>query len=178
MVKKILGFLAVIIIVLVIVISMKPSQFKVTRPILISAPASTVFAQVNDFHNWQAWSPWAKLDPNAKAIYEGPAAGEGAIFRWAGNNQVGEGSQTIVETRANERILIKLDFLKPFKAVNYSEFTFTPQGNQTLVIWSMFGKNNFMGKVMSVFMNCEKMVGGQFEKGLERLKIVSESMAK
>jgi hypothetical protein len=125
-----------------------------------------VFAQVNDFHNWEAWSPWAKLDPAAKAIIEGPRAGKGAIFRWAGNEEVGEGSMTITESRPSDLIRIKLEFLKPFEATNTAEFTFKPVDNQTNVTWSMEGQNNFIAKAVCLFMNMDQMVGGQFEKGL------------
>jgi hypothetical protein len=102
----------------------------------------------------------------------------GALFKWAGNNQVGEGTMTITESRPSELIRIKLEFLKPFAATNASEFTFTPQGNQTVVTWSMSGKNNLIGKAMSLVMNCDKMVGGQFERGLASMKSVVESSLK
>jgi hypothetical protein len=96
-------------------------------------PTACGIAQVNDFHNWEAWSPWAKLDPAAKNSFEGPSAGIGAIFKWSGNNEVGEGSMTITESRPSDLIKIKLDFTKPFEATNATEFTFKPEGNQTMV---------------------------------------------
>ena len=174
MVKRIFFGLVLIVGALVILISTRPSDFRITRTIAINAQPAIVFAKVNDFHSWQSWSPWAKLDPKAKSVFEGPAWGVGATMKWAGNDQVGVGSQTITETRGNDLIRIKLDFEKPFKASNTVEFTFKPQGEQTIVSWSMFGKSNFMHKAMSLFMNCDKMVGGQFERGLSQLKIVSE----
>jgi hypothetical protein len=148
------------------------------RSASVSAPAPTVFAQVNDFHKWEAWSPWAKLDPAAKATFEGPSAGIGAIFRWAGNKEVGEGSMTITESRPSDLIRIKLEFLKPFAATNRAEFTFKPQGDQTVVTWSMEGKNNFMAKAFCLFMNMDKMVGSQFEKGLANMKALAEAAPK
>jgi len=176
--KKILIALVVIVVVFVGVVAMRPSEFRVTRTAAISAPAPAIFAQVNDFHNWAAWSPWAKLDPAMKQTYEGAPAGVGAISRWAGNNQVGEGSMTITASRPNELIRIKLEFLKPFAATNIAEFTFKPEGNQTAVTWSMAGKNNFIAKAVHLFMNMDKMVGGQFEKGLAQMKSVVEAAPK
>src|SRR5262249_6149457 len=134
-----------------------------------------VFAQVNDFHRWAAWSPWAKLDPNAKNTFEGPSEGTGSVFRWAGNNEVGEGSMTITESKPHERVRIRLDFVKPYEGTSDAEFTFRPEGNQTAVTWSMEGKNNFIGKAICLFMNMDKMVGGKFDEGLVSLKAAAES---
>jgi hypothetical protein len=175
MLKTILIAVPVILIALGIAVAIQPADFRVTRTATISAPPATVFAQVNDFSKWQEWSPWAKLDPAVKSIFEGPAAGAGATFRWAGNNQVGEGRMTIIESHPSDLVRIELEFLKPFKATNTAEFTFQPEGNQTVVSWSMFGKNNFMGKAMGLIMDCDKMLGGQFEKGLANMKSVAEN---
>jgi uncharacterized protein YndB with AHSA1/START domain len=172
MITKILIVLAVLIIVFVIIVALRPDEFIVTRSASIPAPPAVVFSQVNDLHNWQAWSPWAKLDPAAKNSFEGPPAGNGAIFRWAGNKQVGEGSMTITESQPNDLVRFRLEFLKPFANTCTAEFTFKPEGGQTLVTWSMSGKNNFMFKAVGLFMNCDKMVGAQFEQGLANLKSV------
>ena len=145
---------------------------------LLLATAGVVFAEVNDLHKWADWSPWAKLDPTMKQTYEGAAAGTGAIYSWAGNKDVGEGRMTITESRSNELIRIKLEFLKPFAAVNITEFAFTPEGDQTAVSWTMTGTNNFMAKAFCMFMNMDKMVGGDFEKGLAQLKVAAEAGAK
>jgi len=165
---------AVIIVVFVAIVAMRPSDFRIARSATMSAPAPAVFAQVNDFHKWDAWSPWAKLDPAAKNTFEGAPAGAGAVFKWSGNRQVGEGQMTLTESRPNDLIRIKLDFVRPFKATNFAEFTFQPNGNQTLVTWSMTGKNNFMFKSFGLFMNMDKMLGGEFEKGLASMKAVVE----
>jgi hypothetical protein len=178
MLKKILITLVAIVVVFVVVVAMQPSDFRVARTATISALAPAVFAQVNDFHNWEAWSPWAKLDPAAKNSFEGPSAGIGAIFRWAGNKEVGEGSMTITESRPSDLIRIKLEFLKPFAATNSAEFTFKPDGDQTAVTWSMAGKNNFISKAICLFMNMDKMVGGKFEEGLAQMKSVVEAAPK
>ena len=178
MLKKFVIAVAAIIVVFVVVVALQPSEFRIVRSATISAPAPAVFAQVNDFHNWEAWSPWAKLDPAAKATFEGPSAGTGAIFKWAGNKEVGEGSMTITESRPSDLIRIKLEFLTPFEATNSAEFTFKPEGNRTAVTWSMEGKNNFIAKAVCLFMNIDKMVGGQFEQGLAQMKAVVEAAPK
>src|SRR5262245_42636555 len=118
MLKKILIALVVLIGIFVVVVATRPSEFRVSRSAKMTAPPATVFEQVNDFHQWEAWSPWAKLDPNVKNTFEGPAAGTGAIFRWAGNNEVGEGAMTILESRPSELVSIKLEFIKPFAGVS------------------------------------------------------------
>ncbi|MBP9855131.1 MAG: SRPBCC family protein [Candidatus Omnitrophica bacterium] len=174
MLKKIFLILALVLIVLIIFISSRLSEFKVTRSTTISASAENIFNQVNDFHNWEAWSPWLELDPNAKNTFNGPASGVGSSFHWVGNQNVGEGSMTITESRPNEAIKIRLDFIKPFPGTSNVDFQFVPQGNQTNVTWSMSGKNNFMAKAVGLFMDCDKMIGDQYEKGLSNLKAVVE----
>ncbi len=175
MLDIILILIAGAVIIFLIFAAMQPSDFRVTRTGTISAPASAIFAQVNDLQKWDAWSPWAKLDPEAKNSFEGPASGTGAIMRWSGNNKVGQGSMTIIESRPDEFIRFKLEFLKPFAATNTAEFTFNSENDQTTVTWSMYGKNNFMSKAIGLVMSCDKMVGGQFEKGLASLKSVVEA---
>ena len=164
-----------IVAVLIAVVAMQPSDFRLARSVTISTPPTVVFAQVNDFHNWNAWSPWAKMDPTMKQTFEGAPSGTGAIYSWVGNKQVGEGRMTILESRPNDLVRIKLEFMKPFAATNTAEFTFKSEGSQTVVAWSMYGKNNFMGKALHLFMNMDKIVGGQFEKGLAQLKSAAEA---
>ncbi len=178
MLKTILISFAVIVVVLAVIIATRPDEFRVTRSAAISALPAVVFAQVNDLHKWDTWSPWAKLDPTAKETFEGPSAGTGAVLRWAGNNKVGEGSMTITESRPNELIRFELEFLKPFAATNTAEFSFKPEGDKTTVTWSMSGHNNFIAKAIGLFMNCEKMVGDQFEQGLAQMKSVAEAAPK
>lgn len=175
MLNIILILVVIAVIVFVIVAAIQPSDFRVTRTETISAPASAVFAHVNDLQKWEAWSPWAKLDPDAKNTFEGPVSGTGAIMRWSGNNKVGQGSMTITESRPDDFIRFKLEFLKPFVASNTAEFTFNSENDQTIVTWSMYGKNSFMSKAIGLIMNCEKMVGSQFEKGLAALKSLVET---
>jgi hypothetical protein len=174
----ILLVIAAVIVLLVAVVATRPSDFRVTRSTAISALPAVVFAQVNDFHNWDGWSPWARMDPEMKATYAGPAAGTGAVYSWVGNNKVGEGRMTIMESHPSDLVRIKLEFIKPFAATNTAEFTFQPQGNQTTVTWNMTGKKNFMTKAMGLVMNMDKMIGGQFDQGLAQMKSVAETAAK
>ena len=172
---KILLVLAVLGFVVVLLVARRPSEFRIERTTVIDAPASAVFAQVNDFHKWEAWSPWAKLDPAARNTFEGAPAGTGAVFAWAGNSKVGEGRMTIVESRPNELIRVRLEFLKPFANTATAEFTFKPQGNRTAVTWSMTGTNNFMAKAIHLVMNMDRMIGGQFDRGLADMKAAVEA---
>ena len=178
MLKKLLISLAVIVVVFLVVVALQPKEFRVARSTTISAAPSAVFAQVNDFHKWAAWNPWGKIDPAMKKTYEGAQSGVGAIYNWAGNNEVGEGRMTIVESRPSDLIRVKLEFFKPFAGTSTAEFTFKPAGNQTMVTWNMFGENNFMAKAIHLFMNMDKMIGDQFEKGLADMKAVVEGGSK
>jgi hypothetical protein len=161
--------------VFALVVSSRPSEFRVTRSTAIAAPPAAVFGQVNDLHRWEAWSPWAKIDPAMKQTYDGPAAGVGAAYEWAGNRNVGEGRMRITESLPPELIRFKLEFLKPFKGDCDTLFTFQPQGGGTQVTWTMSGRNHFLAKAMGLFMDCDKMVGGQFETGLTNLKSLVEA---
>jgi uncharacterized protein YndB with AHSA1/START domain len=177
MFKKILIAVALIIVVFAVVVALQPADFSVTRAATISAPPETVFAQVNDFHKWRDWSPWEKIDPEMARNYNG-AAGTGAEYSWAGNGDVGEGQMTITESRPNELIRIKLEFIKPMEGTSDTEFAFKPEGEGTNVTWTMSGENGFVGKAICLFVSMEKMVGGQFEEGLANLKTVSETQAR
>lgn len=178
MFKKILAVLAVIIVVFLIIVAVQPDNFAVARTATIAAPPAVVFAQVNDLQKWQAWSPWAKIDPAMKVTFEGPAAGTGASYTWSGNSQVGEGTMTITESRPDDLVRLRLEFRKPFAATNTAEFNLKPEGGQTVVTWSMAGRNNFVFKAVGLIMNTDKMIGGDFEKGLASLKEIAEAAAK
>lgn len=155
-------------------VATRPDEFRVERSAQIQAPAAEVFARVNDFHQWPHWSPWARRDPLMRVEYEGAPQGVGAIQRWAGNKEVGKGSATIVDSVADERVRIQLEFLEPFRASNLAEFSFTPVGDATHVTWSMTGRNGFIGKAMGLVFNMDSMVGGDFEQGLASLKRLVE----
>lgn len=146
-----------------------PSTFTVAREALIAAPPEAVFAAVNDFRKWQAWSPWAKLDPNAKGTFSGKDEGVGSSFAWDGNRAVGAGRMTITESKPHERIVLRLEFTKPMVATNTTVFTFKPERGGTHVTWAMSGESNFIGRAMCVFMDMDKMVGGKFEQGLANM---------
>jgi hypothetical protein len=178
MIKIILIVLTAIVVVLAIVVAMQPADFRVVRNATMSAPPQAVFVQVDDLRKWEAWNPWQKMDPAMKITYAGPPSGPGASYAWAGNNQVGEGRLTITESRPNDLVRIKLEFLKPLSATNTATFTFKPQGDQTAVTWSMEGRNNFLAKAIHLCMNMDRMVGSQFEKGLADMKKVVESAAR
>jgi len=176
MFKKILIGIVAAAVIFGIVVSMQSPDFKVQRSAVVSAPASVVFAQVNDFHKWGAWSPWEKMDPGMKRTFEGPAEGVGAVYSWVGNSKVGEGKMTLTQSKAPELIQIQLDFLKPMQATNQTEFTFVPEGAATRVTWTMTGKKTFIAKAFHMFMDMDKMVGGDFEKGLAGIKAASEAV--
>lgn len=175
MFKKIFLGLVALIAILGVVVAMQPPEFRISRSASIAAPASTVFAEVNDFHRWEGWSPWAKIDPAMKQTFEGAASGTGAVYTWAGNDQVGEGKMTILESRPGELVRIQLDFLKPFAASNTAEFTFKPDGDKTSVTWTMTGKKGFLCKAMQMCMNMDQMLGGEFDKGLAQMKSIAEA---
>jgi Polyketide cyclase / dehydrase and lipid transport len=175
MLWKILIALVVIVVGLVAVIALQPARYRVSRSTTIAAPAPVVFAQVNDFHRWTAWSPWEKIDPAMKRTYEGPPAGVGASYTWAGSGEVGEGRMTIVESRPSDLIQVKLEFVKPFAGTSVAAFTFKPEGDRTLVTWSMTGDKNFIAKAIHLVMSMDRMIGDQFDKGLAAMKTVAEA---
>jgi hypothetical protein len=168
---------AVIVVCLLLLIAMQSGSFRVERSTSILAPAATVFSNVNDLHRWDAWSPWIGIDANLQQTYEGPQAGVGSIYSWIGK-KTGAGRMTILESRPSQFIKIKLEFFKPFKATNTVEFTFVPQGNQSTVTWAMYGPKNMIAKAMHMMVSMDKMVGGEFARGLAKLKTVSEGAAK
>ncbi len=175
MILKILIALAAILIVMVVVIATRPTEFRVERTATMAAPAPVVFAQVNDFHKWEAWSPYVKRDPAMKKSFEGAPTGVGAIYTWSGNHEVGEGRTTIIESRPSELIRIKLEFVRPFTATSTAVFTFKPEGERTAVTWSLDGRNGFPAKAMGLVMNMDRMIGDDFEKGLAHMKAIAEA---
>lgn len=168
-----LVIVATIALILVLAI-LKPAEFRVTRSATLAVPASAVFAEINDFHRWQNWSPWEKMDPNLKRTFEGPASGMGSIYSWEGNKKVGSGRMTIAASLPSELIRIRLEFLKPWESTCVTEFTLVPEGSSTVVTWTMSGPNSFVSKLIGVFMSMDKMIGSDFEKGLTNLKSTLE----
>jgi hypothetical protein len=169
---------AVLVVILLIVVVTRPADFRVERSATIAASSEALFAQVNDHHKFAVWNPFMKLDPNVKNTYSGPESGVGAVCSWDGNKQIGAGSATIVESKPGELVRERMDWKRPMEGVATVEFTFKPAGDKTVVTWAMYGKNNFMGKLVSLFMDCDKMCGPQFEQGLADLgKIVGATPA-
>src|SRR5450432_2439033 len=174
MVKKIFIVLLVLGAGVVVFASTRPDNYHVERATRMAAPAAVIFAQLEDFKAWPAWSPWEKKDPQMKKTFSGPPTGVGSSYAWKGNKEVGSGRMSIVVSEPPSHIRYQLEFLEPFAAVAATGFTLVPQGDQTLVTWAMDGSNNFLGKVFSIFMDMNKLIGGDFETGLSALKTVAE----
>ena len=177
MITTILLVVAAIIAAVLLVAACQGDTFHIERSVVIAAPAAEIFPQLNELRKVNAWSPWLAMDPAAKITYEGPAAGVGATSSWVGNRNIGEGRQTIVESRPNERVLIKLEFFRPMAGLANADFTMRSAAGGTSVTWGMDGSKNFVSKIFCLFMNQDKMIGGQFEKGLQTLKATVERSA-
>lgn len=176
MLKKILFVVAALLAVTAVVVAMQPDTYRVVRSATINAPPEDVFGMVNDFHKWEAWSPWGKLDPGMKVAYSGASSGTGAVYEWTGNKDVGKGRMSISDSRPNEQIRIRLEFIEPFPSEADNEFTFTPGSGSTKVDWAMAGNHNFLSKTMCLFTGgMDKMIGPDFEKGLAQLKAAVEA---
>ena len=174
MLKKIgIGLLAVLLVIVGLAMT-KPDNFAIERTATINAPPEKIFPLINDFHQWPAWSPWEKLDTAMARTYSGADSGVGAVYEWKGNSDVGSGRMEITESTAPGSMVMKLDFLEPFEAHNITEFVLTPSGNGTTVRWNMHGPSNFMTKVMGVFVSMDRMVGPDFQRGLDNLKMQAE----
>ncbi len=174
----VLIYAAVLFVLFLIVVALRPDEFRVIRSTTISASPETVFSFVNDVHKFQEWNPWAKLDSNCKNSFAGPSAGVGAMFSWSGNKKVGEGSMTITESHPNNLVRMKLVYLKPFAGESLAEFIVKSNGTQTVISWSNTGKSNFICKAMGIFVSMDKMIGGMFGRGLADLKLLSEDANK
>lgn len=169
--------LNVIVIVLVLAVAailiyaaLQPDHFRIERSITVEAPPDQVYPLIADFRAWGRWSPWEKKDPAMKRTFSGPDSGTGAAYAWEGNKDVGSGRMEITEATAPGKVVIRLEFLKPFQATNTAEFTLEAQRSTTMVNWAMYGKANFLSKLMCVFMSMDRMVGPDFEAGLANLK--------
>lgn len=177
MLKIIAGVAIVLVVAIAVVLVLaatRPDTFRIERSATIDAPAEKIFAVLSDFHQWGGWSPWEKKDPDMKRSFTGAGRGKGAVYGWEGDKNVGTGRMEILEASTPSKLVIKLDFLKPFEAHNTAEFTMLPQGNATNVHWVMHGPSPMMAKVMHVFINMDKMVGKDFEQGLANLKQLTE----
>lgn len=167
--------LAIALAIVLILAAAKPDTFSVQRAATVKAVPEKIFPLINDFHQWGIWSPYETRDPAMKRSYSGAANGVGAVYGWDGNKNIGSGRMEILDTSAPAKIVIKLDFFKPFEAHNTAEFTMLPQGDATNVTWVMHGPASFMSKLMQVFMNLDRMIGKDFELGLANLKRLTEN---
>lgn len=152
----------------------QPDTFRIERSVTIHAPAGRIYPLISDFRRWEGWSPFEKLDPKMKKTYSGAASGQGAMYAWAGEGHAGEGSMAITEAIAPSKVVLKLDFTKPFEASNMTEFTLVPAGEETHVTWAMYGPNNFVSKIMCVFVSMDAMLGKDFDSGLAAMKALAE----
>ena len=173
MILYIILIIAIVLIALLGVAATKPAIFRVERKLLINAKPEKIFPLINDFHNWESWSPYEKFDTAMKKTHSGAAHGVGAIYEWDGNNKVGAGRMENLASTPS-KITIKLDFSRPFVGHNMAEFLLDPKGDATEVTWAVYGPQNFMMKFMCLFMNMDKMMGGDFAVGLQNLKSISE----
>ena len=168
--KRIFLVLAAVVAIFAAFVATRPSEYKVERSLVINAPASDIFPRVVAFRKWTTWSPWAHLDPSMAVEYSGPKGGVGSVYSWKGNDKVGEGRMTMTAALKDQLIEIRLEFIKPWAQTSQTSFTFQPEGPGTKVTWSMTGERDFVGKLFGLFMDMDKMVGPDFEKGLLALK--------
>jgi uncharacterized protein YndB with AHSA1/START domain len=177
MLKILTSIIAAVVVLCVGVVAVaatRPDSFRVERSAAIKAPPERIYAVINDFRNWPSWSPWQKLDPAMKVTNSGPVAGKGAVSEWSGNSKVGSGRTEITEAVPSSKITMKLDMRMPFEASNMVEYKLEPKGDITTVTWAMYGPQPLLGKVVGLFIDCEKMVGKDFEEGLANLKAITE----
>ena len=175
MVLYIVIAIVILIAAILVLAAMKPDSFRLERRATIQASPDKIFGLLNDFHKWAGWSPWEKLDPAMSRKFGGPESGVGSSYECEGNSKAGKGRMEITESTPSSRILLNLDFIKPFEAHNITEFNLVPNGQGAELTWSMYGPSPFMSKVMTVFASMDKMVGKEFEKGLANLKGIAES---
>jgi uncharacterized protein YndB with AHSA1/START domain len=153
----------------------RPDELTVQRSISIKAEPAKIYPLLVDFSQWPAWSPWEKLDPTMKRALSGSVNGKGAVYTWDGSSKVGAGRMEIKEATASSRVVIQLDFLKPFEAHNIADLTLAPRADSsTEVTWQMRGPAPFVSKLMGVFVDMDKMIGKDFETGLANLKAAVE----
>jgi uncharacterized protein YndB with AHSA1/START domain len=175
--KTLLIFAGVIVAAIVVILAVaatRPDTFEVQRASVIQAPPEKIFPLIEDFHAWAGWSPWEKKDPAMKRSFSGPAMGKGAVYAWEGNSEVGQGSMEIVEDSPPSKLVLKLDFVKPFEGHNVVTFTLVPQGETTNVTWTMEGASPFFAKVIGLVCDMDSMIGKEFETGLASLKALAE----
>lgn len=172
---KIVGAVVVVAVAAILIYaSTKPDSFRVERSTAMNAPPDKIFPYIEGLKRWAEWSPYEGRDPAMKRAHSGADSGKGAVYEWDGNDQVGKGRMEIVESTPPHKVVIKLDFLKPFEGHNTAELTVQPKGGQTIVTWAMYGPSTFMTKLVGTFMDMDDMIGRDFAAGLAKLKAVVE----
>ena len=174
MLKTIAIAVVVLVAAVLVFAATRPDTFRAERTATIKAPPEKIFPLITDFHRWDSWSPWEKMDPAMKRTYSGAASGKGAVYAWEGNSKVGQGRMEITESSPPSKITIKLDFVKPMEGHDTAEFTLEPKGDSTNVTWRMYGPSPYIAKVMGVFVSMDQMIGKDFETGLANMKSVAE----
>jgi uncharacterized protein YndB with AHSA1/START domain len=176
---KIIGIVAAAVVAGVIVVLLlaarKPDTFQIRRTATIVAPPDKIYPLIADFRRWPEWSAYETKDPDMKRTYGGAASGKGATYSWDGDSNIGAGSMEITQADAPQRVALKLDFTRPFEAHNTVDFTLVPQGDATVVTWDMRGPTPFFAKIIHVFLNMDRMVGGDMESSFARLKAAAEA---
>lgn len=176
--RKILTIVGAVLLATIAVIlvyaSTRPDSFRVERSTAMNAPPEKIFPYIEGLKRWAEWSPYEGRDPAMKRAYSGADSGTGAVYAWDGNDDVGKGRMEIVDSTPPHRVVIKLDFLKPFEGHNMAELTVEPKGGQTIVTWAMYGPSTFMTKLIGTFMDMDDMIGRDFAAGLAKLKTVVE----
>lgn len=167
--------LIVLMAAVLILAAARPDTFRVQRRTSIKASPEKVFALINDFRNWGSWSPWERMDPAMKKTHGGETSGKGAVYEWEGNKKVGKGRMEIVESSPSSRIMIQLDFIKPFEGHNMAEFSLKSERGYTIITWAMYGPNPYMAKLMGLFLDMNNMIGKDFESGLSNMKAAAEN---
>lgn len=174
MLKKIIGAIGLIIVAILVAAALQPADYTVSREISIKAPAEKIFPYLNNSKLAEQWGPWMEIDPSTKMQYSGPDSGPGSRADWTSDGQMGVGSATITESVPNQKVVMKLAYTKPMAMTQDAEYNLRTEGAESVVTWKVQGKNTFPGRVMCMFMNMDKMVGGMFEKGLSKLKTLVE----
>lgn len=174
MIKTIAIVVVAVIAAVLAIAAMRPDTFRVERTASIKAPPEKIYAFINDFRKWQAWSPYEKKDPAMTRKMSGAESGKGAVYQWEGNGNVGAGRMEIADVSPPSQITIKLDFSKPLEGHNIAEFILEPKGDATNVTWAMHGQSPFIGKLIGLFLSMDTMIGKDFETGLANLKSAAE----
>lgn len=175
MIQIIIAIAVVLLTALIIYAAAKPNIFRIWRATSINASPDRIFALITDFHNWDAWSPYEKMDPAMKRNLSGKSRGKGAVYEWESNSsKAGTGRMELIESSPPSKAVIQLDLAKPFEICSIVEFTLEAKDDTIQVTWDMHGINPFIGKIMGIFYDRDRMVGKEFEEGLANLKTIAE----